>query len=125
MASVGFEESPLSNVAHAIVSLTTIFMYLLPPSHSIPRTPLSLQLFFSLKRRLRSRLQQISPCTSRLLPPLSLQLLFPLKRRLRHHLPARIAVNRVCQKVEARFSAVLESAHLHMILLDKSLLYFS
>ena len=60
----------------------------------------------------------------RLLPPLSLQLLFPLKRRLRHHLPARIAVNRACQKVEARFSTVLESAHLHMIFLDKSLLYF-
>ena len=60
----------------------------------------------------------------RLLPPLSLQLLFPLKRRLRHHLPARIAVSRVCQKVEAGFSGVLESAHLHMIFLDKSLLYF-
>ncbi len=68
LCELGFEESPLSNVAHAIVSLTTIFMYLLPPSTSIPRTPLSLQLFFSLKRRLRSRLPQISPCTS---PPTS------------------------------------------------------
>ena len=95
LCELGFEESPLSSVAHAIVSLTTMgFMYLLPPSRSIPRTPLSLQLFFSLKRRLRSRI------------------------------PTRIAVNRVCQKVEAKFSAVLESAHLHMISLDKSLLYF-
>ena len=69
-------------------------MCLLPPSPSIPRTPLSLQL------------------------------LFPLKRRLRHQLLAPIAVNRVCQKVETRFFAVRESENLHMIFLDKSLLYY-
>ena len=123
---LGFEELPLSNVAHPIVSLMTMgFMYLLPPSRSIPRTPLSLQIFFSLsKAACAVPSHKFLHVLTRLLPPPSLQLPFPLKCRLCHHLPTRIAVNRVCQKVEARVSAVLESAQLHMIFLDKRLLYF-